>query len=87
MEDPEDGEEGGELVQGLPSIKLQADISLAEESRINKQEELGESGPKEKDLSMARNEPPSPEELLTSVPSPSSGSILFHINGDDKDWG
>ena len=71
------------VVQGLPSKKLQAEMREQEENRVKKQkEQLGEDGLAKKKAELAAamemNEALAPDSLLTSVPIPSSDSILFH---------
>ena len=71
------------VIQGLPSKKLQADMSEQEESRVQKQKEkLGEAGLAKKQAELASamemKEASAPDSLLTSLPIPSSYSILFN---------
>merc|ERR1719462_569193 len=71
------------IVNGRPSIKLQEEMKSEEEGRVKKQKEtLGQEGLQKKqdelDAAMAANEVEAPDDVLTSVPIPSSSSILFH---------
>ena len=71
------------VVKGLPSKKLQEEMKVQEEARVKEQKEkLGEEGLKKKqeelDAAMEMNEREAPDEVLTSVPIPSSDSITFH---------
>jgi len=71
------------LVMGIPSIKLQEDMRLEEETRIKEQKkQLGEDGLSKKKVeleeAMEKNELDAPDEVLRSVPIPSASSIQFH---------
>ena len=71
------------VVKGKPSIKLQEEMKVEEEERVKRQKEtLGKGGLQKKqeelDAAMAANEVEAPDSVLTSVPIPSSSSILFH---------
>jgi len=71
------------VVRGIPSIKLQEDSRKEEEGRIEAQRNrLGKEGlekkGKELDKAMDQNEEEAPDEVLTSVPIPTTDSIKFH---------
>ena len=71
------------VVKGKPSKKMQEEMKVDEEERVRRQKEtLGKEGlqkkQKELDAAMEANEVEAPDSVLTSVPIPSSSSILFH---------
>ena len=71
------------LVKGIPSLEKRQELGEKETERVTKQiEDLGEEGlqRKEKELqeAIAKNEIPVPDEMLSSVPIPSTDLINFH---------
>ncbi|XP_033228376.1 uncharacterized protein C05D11.1-like isoform X2 [Belonocnema kinseyi] len=70
------------ISKGIPSIEKKNEIAEKEKERIAKQiENLGKEGLEKKkrelEEAIAENEKPAPDELLTSVPIPSTDSINF----------
>uniref|UniRef100_A0A182YI36 Uncharacterized protein n=1 Tax=Anopheles stephensi TaxID=30069 RepID=A0A182YI36_ANOST len=71
------------VVRAVPSIKENVRTASVEQARLEKQREtLGEDGLKEKEQvladAMASNEIPPPEEMITSIPVPSTEGIKFY---------
>ncbi|XP_017886890.1 uncharacterized protein C05D11.1-like [Ceratina calcarata] len=71
------------MVKGIPSLEKRQELSEKEKNRIVKQiEDLGKDGlqQKEKDLqeAIAKNDVPVPDEVLSSVPIPSTHLLNFH---------
>ncbi|XP_033325130.2 uncharacterized protein C05D11.1 [Megalopta genalis] len=71
------------IVKGIPSLEKQHELTEKEKERVAKQiKELGEEGLqlKEKELedAIAKNNVPVPDEMLSSVPIPSTDLISFH---------
>uniref|UniRef100_A0A182TCH4 Peptidase M16 C-terminal domain-containing protein n=1 Tax=Anopheles maculatus TaxID=74869 RepID=A0A182TCH4_9DIPT len=71
------------VVRAVPSIKENVRTANVEQERLEKQREtLGESGLKEKEQllsdAMASNEIPPPDEMITSIPVPSTEGIKFY---------
>ncbi|XP_015438659.1 PREDICTED: uncharacterized protein C05D11.1-like [Dufourea novaeangliae] len=71
------------VVKGIPSLNKQLELTEKEKERVAKQiEDLGEEGLqlKEKELegAIAKNNIPVPDEILSSVPIPSTDLISFH---------
>jgi len=71
------------VTKGIPSKKMEEEMTAEEEQRVKAQKEkLGETGLKEKadilEAAMEKNDLEPPEELLRSVPIPSASSIQFH---------
>ncbi|XP_053673268.1 uncharacterized protein C05D11.1-like [Anopheles nili] len=70
-------------VRAVPSIKENVRTASAEQSRLEQQrKQLGENGLKEKEKllseAMAVNEQPPPDEMITSIPVPSTEGIKFY---------
>ncbi|KAF3427311.1 hypothetical protein E2986_02562 [Frieseomelitta varia] len=71
------------LVKGIPSLKKRHELTEKEKNRVVKQiKNLGKEGlqQKEKELqeAIAKNDIPVPDEILSSVPIPSTQHINFH---------
>ncbi|XP_050076146.1 uncharacterized protein C05D11.1-like [Anopheles maculipalpis] len=71
------------VVRAVPSIKENVRTANLEQERLEKQRKtLGESGLKEKEQilsdAMASNEIPPPDEMITSIPVPSTEAIKFY---------
>ncbi|XP_076754478.1 uncharacterized protein C05D11.1 [Xylocopa sonorina] len=71
------------IVKGIPSLEKRQELSEKEKNRVTKQiENLGKEGlqKKEKELQLAisKNDIPVPDEILSSVPIPSTHLINFH---------
>uniref|UniRef100_A0A182P602 Peptidase M16C associated domain-containing protein n=1 Tax=Anopheles epiroticus TaxID=199890 RepID=A0A182P602_9DIPT len=71
------------VVRAVPSIKENERTASAEQERLEKQREtLGESGLKKMETiladAMASNEVPPPDEMITSIPVPSTEGIKFY---------
>ncbi|KOC67604.1 Uncharacterized protein C05D11.1 [Habropoda laboriosa] len=71
------------IVKGIPSLEKKHELTEKEKNRVAKQiENLGNEGlkKKEKELqgAIAKNEIPIPDEILSSVPIPSTHLINFH---------
>uniref|UniRef100_A0A1S4GM16 Uncharacterized protein n=1 Tax=Anopheles gambiae TaxID=7165 RepID=A0A1S4GM16_ANOGA len=71
------------VVRAVPSIKENERTANVEQKRLEKQREtLGESGLKEKETilsnAMATNEIAPPDEMITSIPVPSTEGIKFY---------
>ncbi|XP_012262723.1 uncharacterized protein C05D11.1-like [Athalia rosae] len=71
------------VVRGFPSQEKQVEMGVSERTRVEQQiAELGEEGlrikKQELQEAMLVNERPIPDEMLTSVPIPSTDSINFH---------
>ncbi|XP_078049942.1 uncharacterized protein C05D11.1 [Augochlora pura] len=71
------------FVKGIPSLEKQRELTEKEKERVAKQiKELGEEGlrlkQKELEDAIANNNVPVPDELLDSVPIPSTDLISFH---------
>ncbi|XP_043257873.1 uncharacterized protein C05D11.1-like [Colletes gigas] len=71
------------IVKGIPSLKKRQELSEKELKRVAKQrEDLGEEGlqqkGKELEEALAKNSVPVPDEMLSSVPIPTTDLISFH---------
>ncbi|XP_049294284.1 uncharacterized protein C05D11.1-like [Anopheles funestus] len=71
------------VVRAVPSIKENVRTATVEQERLEKQREaLGDSGLKEKEkmlsYAMASNEIAPPDEMITSIPVPSTEGIKFY---------
>ncbi|KAK1127835.1 hypothetical protein K0M31_003327 [Melipona bicolor] len=71
------------LIKGIPSLEKRHELTEKEKNRVVKQiENLGKDGlqQKEKELqeAIAKNDIPVPDEILSSVPIPSTHLINFH---------
>ncbi|XP_017766196.1 PREDICTED: uncharacterized protein C05D11.1-like [Eufriesea mexicana] len=71
------------IIKGIPSLEKRHELTEKEKTRVAKQiEDLGKEGlqKKEKELQEAitKNEIPVPDEILSSVPIPSTHFINFH---------
>ncbi|CAK9798548.1 Uncharacterized protein C05D11.1 [Anthophora plagiata] len=71
------------IVKGIPNLEKRHELTEKEKNRVTKQiENLGNDGLKQKEKELqeaiATNEIPIPDEILNSVPIPSTNLINFH---------